>query len=86
MEEYPIIDASNVKGFINLFKDKDEKELVKNDIKTLLMQYFHQVNHDKIGKKLRKCLIGGIIIFIFVVSLSIILLLCQTFPFSYLAS
>lgn len=64
VKKYPNQVVKDLDGFTGLFKNLSEEELIKNDLKTLILQYFHQINHDKVAQKLRKLLVIGLIILI----------------------
>ncbi len=55
MTDFPKITANSNREFTKLFTEQDENVLIMNDLKTLIKQYFHQANHEKIAYKMRKC-------------------------------
>ncbi len=75
--DYPKI--SN-KDCFNKFRDlikEGDQSLIKNDLRTLLKQYFYQANYQKVGVNLRICLYVGIfLLFVGIVQSFVIFFFC----------
>ncbi len=71
MKDYPEITDQHLNNFMILINKKEENSSIKNDLKALILQYLYQANYQRVGLKMRKCLIIG--------SWDLVLSICSSF-------
>ena len=79
IKDYPKIkdtrpDDKSLDNFVQIIQ-KEEKDLIKDDLKTLILHYLYQVNYLRVALIMRFCLIFGSIDLVLSISFSFLILI-----------
>lgn len=86
IKDYPEIkdtspdDDKKLDNFVKIIQ-KEEKDLIKDDLKTLILLYLYQVNYLRVALIMRFCLIFGSIDLVLSISFSFLILMFSPYQF-----